>query len=83
MPAIESQKAGTPVIVSFIPAFREVLNGFAIYIDPQNTNGLVNAFMEVQNPQIRKILVNFGLNRSQKYTWTSSAKSLLTVFNKL
>jgi len=83
MPAIESQKAGTPVIASFIPAFREVLDGYAIYINPTNPNGLVNAFMEIQNPQIRKILANYGLDRSKKYTWTSSALSLLAVFNKL
>jgi glycosyltransferase involved in cell wall biosynthesis len=83
MPAIESQKIGTPVIVSFIPAFKEVLHGLAIYIDPFITNGLVNAFMEVQNPEIRKILIKLGLSQSQKYTWTSSAKSLLAVFNKL
>ena len=83
MPAIESQQAGTPVIVSFIPSLKEILGGFAIYIDPVNQNGLVNALMEVQNPHIRKTLVDYGLSHSKKFTWTSSAKSLLAAFNKL
>lgn len=83
IPAIESQKIGTPVIASAIPAFKEILGDSAIFIDPTNFADLVNAFSEVQRPQIRQNLIKNGKIQAQKFTWANSANSLLEVLNKL
>lgn len=83
IPAIESQKVGTPVISSNIPALKEVLGQSAIFINPQKINTLVKALQEVQNPKLRRLLIKFGLNQSAQFTWTNSAKTLLNIFNTI
>jgi glycosyltransferase involved in cell wall biosynthesis len=83
IPALESQKIGTPVIASNIPAFKEVLENSAIYIDPTNPSSLITAFLEVKNPKIRADLIKNGKMQVRKYTWANSAQLLLDTFNKL
>lgn len=83
IPAIESQKSGTPVIASSIPAFKEVLGKSAIFIDPHSVNELTNAFSQIQNSHIRENLTKNGQFQAQKYSWLNAAKSLLATFNKL
>ena len=83
IPAIESQQLGTPVIASDIPAFREVLENSAIYIDPNQLDTLVAAFKKIQNKDLADKLVAQGLIQSSKFTWENSAKSLLDLFSSL
>jgi glycosyltransferase involved in cell wall biosynthesis len=83
IPGIESQKIGTPVIASNIPAFKEVLGDQAIFINPSNSDDLVKAFSEVKKPIIRQNMIKNGQIQSQQFTWINSAKTLLAVFNKL
>lgn len=83
IPALESQKIGTPVIASSIPAFQEVLGNSAVFIDPLNPDTLVAAFSQVQKPKIRENLIKSGKIGSQKYSWAASARLLLETFNKL
>jgi glycosyltransferase involved in cell wall biosynthesis len=83
IPALESQKIGTPVIASLIPPFQSILDKSALLIDPSDTTALTKAFSDIQKPQIRQNLINLGKTNSRKYTWTNSAKSLLEMFNKL
>ena len=83
IPAIESQKIGTPVIASGIPAFREVLDDTAILVNPHDQASLLQAFEEVQKPKIRHKLIADGLKRSATYSWVNSAKSLIHAFNTI
>jgi glycosyltransferase involved in cell wall biosynthesis len=83
IPAIESQISSTPVIASNIPAFREVLDNSAIFINPTDINSLVAALSEVQKPAIRKNLIQKGLVQSQKFSWQNSAHSLIDAFSNI
>lgn len=47
IPPIEAFASNTPVIVSDIPVFREVLKDYAIYVDPQNRASWMNALDEL------------------------------------
>lgn len=74
IPAIESQSFDTPVIVSDIPAYREIMVDSAVYIDPTNEKQLTKAMQNIKN------------NHSQnykKYLWSHSAKKLINLFNNL
>jgi glycosyltransferase involved in cell wall biosynthesis len=82
IPALESMKAGTPVIVSDIPPFVEVVGKAGIYIDPHSTKTLVSALNSVIDPKTRQNLINLGLVQSANFTWTNSAVSLLKVFQR-
>lgn len=83
IPAIESQKIGTPVIASNIPPLKEILDGSAIFVNPSRSRSLIQALIDVQNPILRRRLIERGVKQSAKFTWESSAKSLLTAFSSL
>jgi len=74
IPAIESQSFGTPVIVSDIPAYREIMGTSATFIDPLNQNSLIKALSNIKN--------NHSPN-FKRYLWHNSAKKLLQLFDRL
>ncbi len=82
IPAIESMKIGTPVIVSNIPPFREVVQNCGLFIDPTNSNDLYQKMIEINNPKIRQKLSEIGKTQADKFSWDSTAKSVLQVFEK-
>lgn len=83
IPAIESQKCGTPVIASNIPTLKEVLGDSALYIDPKKTATLLDAMEKMNDFKLRQKLIGLGLKQSQKFTWKKSAKSLINFFSKI
>lgn len=82
IPAIESMKIGTPVIVSSIPPFKEVVQDSGLFIDPQNKDDLVKKMIEILDPKIRQKYSVLGKAQADKFTWESTAKSIIEVFNK-
>jgi len=83
IPAIESMKVGTPVIVSNIPPFREVVQNCGLFIDPTNSNDLCQKIIEINNPKNREKFSKLGKTQADKFSWGSTAKSVLQVFEKL
>jgi glycosyltransferase involved in cell wall biosynthesis len=83
IPAIESMKIGTPVIVSNIPPFKEVVNNCGLFIDPSDPNDLCQKMIDINNPKIRQKLSEIGKIQADKFSWDSTAKSVLQVFEKL
>lgn len=83
IPAIESMKVGTPVIVSNIPPFKEVVQDCGLFIDPQNETDLCQKMQEITKPKIREKYSKLGKTQADKFTWQSTAKSVLSVFEKI
>ena len=81
IPAIEAMKVNTPVIASSIPAFKEVAQSAAIFIDPHNSHQLATAMADILNPSVRQTLIKKGQIQAQKYTWTNSAQLLSSFFS--
>ncbi|MFZ2153264.1 MAG: glycosyltransferase family 1 protein [Microgenomates group bacterium] len=75
IPAIESLYSGTSVIASDIPAYRETLSHDVTYIDPQNQTDLIAALNQTKSKRLVVV--------EKKYTWTNSAKLLITLFSKI
>lgn len=82
IPAIESMKTGTPVIVSDIPPFKEVVGDCGLIIDPNDTADLCQKMININNPNIRQKYSHLGKVQADKFTWNSTAKSVLKVFEK-
>jgi glycosyltransferase involved in cell wall biosynthesis len=82
IPAIESMKVGTPVIVSQIPPFKEVVGNSGLLIDPTDTADLCQKMIEINNPKNREKFSKLGKIQADKFTWDNTAKSVLQVFQK-
>jgi glycosyltransferase involved in cell wall biosynthesis len=82
IPAIESQKVGTPVIASDIPSLREVLHDSALYINPEDIPSLVTAFEKILDKKFRQNLISQSSKQADKFTWDNSAKNLILLFHQ-
>ena len=83
IPAIESMKVGTPVIVSNIPPFKEVVENCGLFIDPFDTNDLCQKMVEISDPKIREKFSKLSQPQADKFTWDSTAQSILQVFESI
>lgn len=84
IPALESMLVSTPVVVSNIPAFREVCDQAVLYINPKDQSTLISQLANVTHlkPEQRKQMIKLGLVQVTKFTWKNSAKTILEVFDK-
>jgi len=82
IPAIESMKVGTPVIVSDIPPFKEVVENSGLFIDPTDTNDLCQKLIDISDPKTREKYSKLSQPQADKFTWNSTAKSILEVFEQ-
>jgi len=82
IPAIESMKTGTPVIVSNIPPFREVVQDNGLFINPKNESDLCQKMIEITDPKTRQKYSKLGKTQADKFTWKSTANSVISVFEK-
>lgn len=83
IPAIESMKVGTPVIVSDIPPFKEVVQNCGLFINPSDKNDLCQKMIDVAKPDINKKFSQLGKSQADKFTWQNTASSVLKVFKTL
>lgn len=83
LPPLESMTFGCPVIVSDIPALKEISEDAALYVDPTNINDITSKIEELlQNDTLRAELRNKGFEQIQKYSWSNSAKQVLAIAQK-
>jgi glycosyltransferase involved in cell wall biosynthesis len=83
LPAVEAMANLQKLIVSDIPAFREICGSAGIYFDPNDTKSLVEKLQEVlENPEDRMYLdkIKDGINRLENFSWENMAKQTLAVY---
>ena len=84
IPAIEAMKSNTPVISSNIAPLKEVIKNNGFYFNPTNKKELVSQlinFEELNSQKIKKITKQAKI-RADFFTWTNTAKSVISVFEK-
>ncbi|MEM9922278.1 MAG: glycosyltransferase [Cyanobacteria bacterium P01_D01_bin.50] len=79
LPILEAMACGCPVITCANASIPEVAGEAAIYINDNNAEELANALCEVQKPGIRQSLINRGLEQANKFSWSSTAKTVTSV----
>ncbi|MHA7262132.1 glycosyltransferase family 4 protein [Arthrobacter sp. TMN-37] len=77
LPVIEAMAAGTPVIASDIPIFREVGGGAALLVDPDDPEALTAAVRTLGSAERWRRASADGLAQAAGYTWDRSARQLI------
>ncbi|MBD8348305.1 glycosyltransferase family 4 protein [Dysgonomonas sp. HGC4] len=83
IPPLESMSYGCPVIVSDIPALREINEDAALYTDPLNVADMSSKMdLLIRDTQLRKELSQKGRLQVQKYSWDKSAQQVLELVKR-
>lgn len=78
LPPLESMTFGCPVIVSDIPALKEVTQDAGLYVDPNNVDDITEKInILLRNKDLQQSLREKGLEQIKKYSWEKSAKQVL------
>ena len=77
LPLIEAFRLGVPAVVSDIPIFHEVGNGGALYANPHNPKDFATKIRQLNEREIRQDLVQKAQSHIIKYSWHTSAQTLL------
>lgn len=85
LPALEAIACGTPVVVSDIPVFHEMLGSNALYVNPGQSGDLVVKLKEVLDHRDR---YTKGLSRAtailgKRYSWQNAAEATLATYNSV
>jgi glycosyltransferase involved in cell wall biosynthesis len=84
IPVLEAMAAGVPVIISDIPALREIAGEAALIVEPNNVDQLAEAMgVMTSRPEIAGELVRKGLERVREFTWERAARQTLEVYKKV
>jgi glycosyltransferase involved in cell wall biosynthesis len=80
LPAVEAMALGCPVIASSTPCLPEVCGAAALYADPDDIAGWVNAIRRVKsNAQLRRRMIDEGYARSHTFSWRRIAETYLSL----
>jgi len=84
IPVIEAMKLNTPVISSNIPPLKEVIEDNGFYFDPANQEELVHQLINFERLNSKEIkqLIDKAKTRADFFSWTNTAKSVISVFEK-
>ena len=83
LPAVEAAVAGTPVVLSDIPAHRETLNGAAFYFPPGNTDALAGLLEQlIGDGALRDEYGLAGRERVKRLSWDAAAAALRAVMQE-
>lgn len=84
LPVIEAMSCGTPVIASKGGALPEVGGEAALYFDPESTDNLKSTIERVLiDNDLRKRLSNMGLKRSKDFSWNTTARRTLEIYEEV
>lgn len=84
MPVLEAMAAGTPVITSNVSSLPEVAGGAAILVNPHSIDEISEAINKILiDEELKKRMIEIGLERAKYYTWSNSAKKLKKIYEEL
>lgn len=81
LPPLEAMACGTPVVTSNNSSLPEVVGDAGIMVDAKDTKALAEAIEKViSDPTLAAEMRSKGFIQAQKYSWETSAKKLLAIF---
>ena len=79
LPLLEAMVAGAPVVASDIPVFREVAEGAALFVPPDDTRAWIEAINQLDDPAQRAALVAAGRRRAADANWGRAVDRLMSI----
>jgi glycosyltransferase involved in cell wall biosynthesis len=73
LPILEAMACSCPVITCAISSMPEVAGEAAIFIDPDDVEGMMNALIQVQDASVRQDLIEKGLIQAETFSWAKMA----------
>jgi glycosyltransferase involved in cell wall biosynthesis len=83
LPPLEAMASGVPVVCSDIPVFREVYGEAVCYVDPKDSNSIVDGIRRVhRDPDLAGDLVTKGRHQAMRYRRARSLEGYLDMIGK-
>jgi len=82
LPIAEAMACGCPVITCRNSSIPEVAGEAAIYVDEYKVEEMVEALGKVQIPEVRKLLIEQGLEQSKKFSWGKMSDTIANCIQK-
>jgi glycosyltransferase involved in cell wall biosynthesis len=81
MPIIEAMACGTPVITSQVSCMPEIAGKAGVLVDPLNISDISEAILSLAgNEELRNKKIQAGLINTKRFSWTQSAKKILSLY---
>lgn len=81
IPIIESMACATPVLTSNTTCLPEVAGDAAYIADPYSVNDITEGMIRMETDQVyRKVLIQKGLERARRFTWSACAQASIDVY---
>jgi glycosyltransferase involved in cell wall biosynthesis len=82
LPIVEAQKCGCPVITCRNSSIPEVAGETVLYIGESDVAGMASALNEVRSPQVRQRLTDAGRNNAARFSWETTAQTMITALGE-
>lgn len=80
MPILEAQSREIPVVTSNVPSITEIAGSGALFVDPLSVEQITDAvYKVVSDEDIKKELIDRGLENAKRFSWFKCAKQTLEV----
>ncbi len=84
IPILEAMACGTPVVTSNTSAIPEVAGDGAILVDPTNPSAIASALLRLEEDEtFRKSSIEYSLERVKHFSWESTAKNMLDLYETI
>lgn len=84
IPILESFACRCPLICSKTSSLPEVAGDAAIYFDPTDKLSMLNSIQKViYNDELKKQLINKGIERVKKFTWKKTAEKTKKLYEEI
>jgi len=84
LPVAEAMACGLPVVASNATSIPEVLGQGQLTFAPDDIEGMADAVVGLfENAALRQALIEKGLHRARRFSWTLVAQQVLTVYEQV
>src|SRR5205823_3982993 len=84
LPVLEAMALGTPVVISDIPALREVAGDAALAFDPHQPANLAEALTRMlDEDRLSSRMSAAGRQRARRFDWARTAEQTLAVYERV
>lgn len=84
LPVVESMACGTPVVTCNNSSLREVGGDAALYVDPDDIEGMASYMEQFENGVIDvETISQLGIQQAKKFSWRECAEATLNVYRSV